>query len=113
MMNAREYPLVETTDVLLAALERANDAIVIIGNDLRISHFNAAAELIWGLDRTEVLGCHVNQLGLGDLPQPGDTDANRVRKSEITIAHKDGSRHRAALSLSSVEVDGQNRTIAC
>ena len=112
MMNAREYPLVETPDVLLAALERANDAVVIIDGDLCVSHFNAAAELIWGLDRAEVLGRHVSGLGLSDLPQPGDNDTDQVRKSEITIEHKDGSRHRAALSLCSVEAGGQTRTIA-
>jgi diguanylate cyclase (GGDEF)-like protein/PAS domain S-box-containing protein len=112
MMNAREYPLVETPDVLLAALERAKDAVVIVDSDLRVSHFNAAAELIWGLDRTEVLGSHVGRLGLGDLLPSSDNDARQVRKSEITIEHKDGSRHRAALSLSSVEVGGQSRTIA-
>ena len=109
MMNAREYPLVETPDVLLAALERAKDAVVIVDSNLCVSHFNAAAELIWGLDRAEVLGSHVSRLGLGDLPQPGDAD--QVRKSEITIEQKDGSRHRAALSLSSVDVGGQSRTI--
>jgi diguanylate cyclase (GGDEF)-like protein/PAS domain S-box-containing protein len=111
-MNAREYPLVETPDVLLAALERANDAVVIIDSDLRVSHFNAAAELIWGLGRAEVLGRHVSCLELNDLPQPGGNVTNQVRKSEITIEHKDGSRHRIALSLSSVEVGGQSRTIA-
>lgn len=112
MMNAREYPLAETPDVLLAALERANDAVVIIDSDLRISHFNAAAELIWGLGRADVLGRHVSCLGLSDLPQPSDNDTNQVRKSEITINRKDGSRLRARLSLSRITVDGQSRTIA-
>ena len=31
-------------DLLLAALERANDAVVIVDSDLHVSHFNAAAE---------------------------------------------------------------------
>ena len=56
-MRAPDYPAVETPDLLLAALERANDAVVIVDSDLRVSHFNAAAELIWGQDRAEVLGC--------------------------------------------------------
>jgi len=46
----------ENPDVLLAALERASEAILIVDNDLRVNHFNAAAELIWGMDRAEVLG---------------------------------------------------------
>ena len=60
MMDTRDYPVVEspvveTPDFLLAALERANDAVVIVDSDLRVSHFNAAAELIWGQDRANVL----------------------------------------------------------
>jgi diguanylate cyclase (GGDEF)-like protein/PAS domain S-box-containing protein len=120
-MRAHDTAVVETPDFLLAALERANEAVVIAEDDLRVSHFNAAAERIWKLDRTDVLGCHVSCLGLDDLPQPiaapasgqvnGD-DAPQRHDSEITIQRKDGSRIRAALSLSRVEVGGQSRTIA-
>jgi len=120
-MRAHDTPMVETPDFLLAALERANEAVVIADGDLRVSHFNAAAERIWGLDRAEVLGCEVSRLGLGDLQQrvatpdsgqvDGDDTAQR-RDCEITIQRKDGSRIRAALSLSRVEVGGQSRTIA-
>ena len=112
MMRTSDCPLVETPDVLLAALERTNDAVVITDGDLCVSHFNAAAEVLWGFDRVDVLGLHISGLGLKDLPQSGDNETHQVRKSEITIEHKDGSRHRAALSLSSVEVGGQSRTIA-
>src|ERR1700677_1885256 len=122
MMHTRDYPVVETPDFLLAALERANDGVVIVDSDLRVSHFNAAAELIWGQDRANVLGRHVSGLGLSDLQQhPGATPASgqvnghnapQKRRSEITIERKDGSRIRATLSLSSVEVGGQNRSIA-
>ena len=122
MMRLREYPLVETPDFLLAALEQANDAVVIVDADLNVSLFNAAAERIWGLDRAEVLGRHVSCLGLDDLrqypvaklasDQSNGDDAIQARKSEIRIERKDGSRIRAALSLSSVEAGGQSRTIA-
>ncbi len=121
-MRTRGYPVVETPDFLLAALERANDAVVIVDSDLHVSYFNAAAELIWGLDRAEVLGCHASRLGLNDLqqhhvatPAPGQVDggdAIQGRSSEIAIERKDGSRIRAALSLSHVEVGGQSRCIA-
>ena len=115
-MRAHDTAVVETPDFLLAALERANEAVVIADRDLRVSHFNAAAERIWELDRTDVLGCHMSRLGLDDhLPQPiaaptsgeanGD-DAAQRHDSEITIQRKDGSRIRAALSLSRVEVGG-------
>src|SRR5260221_11222242 len=82
MMRTSDFPLVENPDVLRAALERANDAIVIIDSDLRVSHFNAAAELIWGLDRAEVLGRHVSGLGLSDLPESVD-NATRAFSSEV------------------------------
>ena len=48
-MRAHDYPVVETPDFRLAALERANDGVVIVDGDLHVSHFNAAAELIWEL----------------------------------------------------------------
>ncbi|MDB5514569.1 MAG: hypothetical protein JWQ17_1327, partial [Tardiphaga sp.] len=117
MMHAHDSPAVETPDFLLAVLERANDAVVIVDGDLHVSHFNATAEVIWGLDRAAVLGCHVSCLGLEDLPQQPASgrmngDAIQPHGSEITIQRKDGSRIRAALSLSRVEAGGQSRTIA-
>ena len=119
MMHIHDYPLAETPDFLLAALERANDAVVIVDRDLHVSYFNPAAELIWGLDRAEVLGRHVKCLGLKDLdvamPSAGrmnGDDAIQGHGSEIRIERKDGRRIRAALSVSHVEVGGQVRTIA-
>jgi diguanylate cyclase (GGDEF)-like protein/PAS domain S-box-containing protein len=122
MMHTRDYPEVEISDFLLAALERASDAVVIVDSDLRVSYFNSAAELIWRLDRAEVLGCHVTRLGLKELqpphvatPAPGPVnggDAFQGSGPEITIERKDGSRIRASLSLSQVEVGGQSRCIA-
>jgi PAS domain S-box-containing protein len=114
-MRAHDYPLVETPDFLLAVLERASEAVVIADGDLRVSHFNAAAELIWELDRAQVLGCHVSRLGLQDLQQPhvanGD-EAARGGNSRITIQRKDGSRIRAAVSLSRIEAGSQSHAIA-
>ena len=46
-MRASDCPTVDTTEFLLAALEQASEAVVIIDGDLHVSHFNAAAELIW------------------------------------------------------------------
>src|SRR3974390_1379423 len=65
----------ENPDVLLAALERASEAILIVDSDLRVNHFNAAAELIWGMDRAEVLGRHASCLGLNELQQTQDAAA--------------------------------------
>jgi diguanylate cyclase (GGDEF)-like protein/PAS domain S-box-containing protein len=117
MMRAHDYPAVEAPDFLLEALERANDAVVIVDGDLHVSYFNAAAELIWGLDRAAVLGCHVSGLGLGDLrrhsvatPAPSQINGD-VRGSEITIERKDGRAIRAALSLSRIEIGDRCRSI--
>src|ERR1700733_13553993 len=110
-MDTRDYPVVETPDFLLAALYGAIETVLIVDGDLRVSYFNAAAERMWGQDRAEVLGRHVGHLGLGDCDDASQKPAQE-RRSEIAIARRDGSRIRAALSLSSVELGGQSRTIA-
>src|ERR1700678_1139587 len=92
LMSVLERPVMESTDVLLAALEQANDAVVIMDQDHRITHFNASAERIWGIDRAEILGRPAGALGLHDL----DED----RRGELTITRRSGDRLRVALSLS-------------
>jgi diguanylate cyclase (GGDEF)-like protein/PAS domain S-box-containing protein len=96
MMRASDCPTVNTSEFLLAALEQASEAVVIIDSDLRVSHFNAAAELIWGVTREDILGLDASCLGLIDL-RPS---------SEITIRRADGSRLRASVSASRVEIGG-------
>ena len=85
-MRASDCPTVDTTDFLLAALEQASEAVVIIDADLRVRHFNGVAESIWGIARGDILGLDARCIGLTDLPP----------NSEITIRHGDGSRLRAA-----------------
>ncbi|MEH2613350.1 EAL domain-containing protein [Bradyrhizobium sp. AZCC 1693] len=97
-MRASDCPDVETTEFLLAALEQASEAVVIVDSDLRISHFNTAAESIWGVRRAEVLGCDARCLGFNDL--------RNSTSAEFTIRRSDGSRIRAQLSVSRVEMDG-------
>jgi diguanylate cyclase (GGDEF)-like protein/PAS domain S-box-containing protein len=92
------YPTVDTSEFLLAALEQAREAVVIVNADLEVSHFNAAAEAIWGIARNDILGLEASCLGLTDL-RPA---------SEITIRRADGSRLRAAVSVSRVEVGGRD-----
>jgi diguanylate cyclase (GGDEF)-like protein/PAS domain S-box-containing protein len=101
----------ETPDFLLAALERADQAVVIVDRNSHISFFNASAELIWGLTSAEVLGGHVSRLGLKELHRE-DGKAPEEHSSEVTIERRDGSRIRAALAVSHVETGGQSRTIA-
>ena len=98
-MRASDCPTVDTTEFLLAALEQASEAVVIIDSDLRVSHFNAAAETIWGVARDDILGLEASCLGLTDL-RPN---------SEITIRRADGSRLRASVSVSRVEIGGRSQ----
>ena len=101
---------------ILLALERANDAVVIVDGNLHVKHFNAAAELLWGMDRAEVLGRHASDLGLNNLQQgtPESTggEANGGGGRELTVRRKDGSKVRAMLSLSKVKAAGEIRTFA-
>jgi diguanylate cyclase (GGDEF)-like protein/PAS domain S-box-containing protein len=108
-MRAYDCPAVESPEFLLAALERAGDAVVIVDSDLRVSHFNAAAELIWDLPRAQIIGRDVSVLGLDDLQQyQVATPATATSSSEIRIQRNDGRRVRAALSVSRVEIDGRS-----
>jgi diguanylate cyclase (GGDEF)-like protein/PAS domain S-box-containing protein len=111
-MSETDTVKAETPDFLLAALERAGEAVVIVDHDLHISFFNAAAETIWGLTSAEVLGGHVRRLGLSELHRVDGDDAPEKHASEVTIERPDGSRVRAALSVSHVEIGGQSRSIA-
>ena len=116
------HALDKNPNVLLAALEGANEAILIVDDNLHVKHFNAAAELIWGMDRAEVLGRHASCLGLNDLQQkqdaaagmdePAEENAKSGDGRELTIRRKDGSRVRAMLSLAQIEAEGESRTIA-
>jgi len=116
------HALDKNPDVLLAALERTNEAILIVDDDLHVNHFNAAAELIWGMDRAEVLGRHASCLGLNELlqkqdaaagtDQPANENARPGDGHELTIRRKDGSRVRAMLSLAQIQAAGENRTLA-
>ncbi len=67
-MRASDCPTVDTPEFLLAALEQASEAVVIIDGDRHVSHFNAAAELIWGVAREDILGLDASCLGLHRPP---------------------------------------------
>jgi diguanylate cyclase (GGDEF)-like protein/PAS domain S-box-containing protein len=125
MMRVHGEAVAKAPDILLAALERANDAVVVLDGDLRVRHFNAAAEAIWRLDRTEVLGRHVSCLGVAELeaaeatpPQADDDDndgnGDGIRHGSLRtrIQRRDGSRIHASISVSRVEADGQGQVIA-
>ena len=101
-MSAADCPMTEIPDVLLAALECADGGIVIVEGARRITHFNAGAERIWKLACAEVLGCDAELLTLKCLR----ADPVAEFRDEISLVRRDGTRIRAAISLSSVTRGG-------
>lgn len=106
----------DTTASVLAGLEQAIDAVVMIDGSNMVTHFNAAAERMWGYDRSEVLGKNVSFLVPTEIKGRHDsyiaanrtTGVNRIvgRNREVKIERKDGSEVWGSLSISRVEVDG-------
>src|SRR4051812_14741194 len=90
--------IVATSEFLMAAIEQASEAIAIVDSDLRLRHFNVAAETIWGVGRAQMIGCDVRDIGFHELHDGA--------VSEITIRRNDGNRVRARLSVSAVEIAG-------
>ncbi|QQO16603.1 EAL domain-containing protein [Bradyrhizobium diazoefficiens] len=101
-MSASDCLVTEIPDVLRAALECADDGIVIVDGAHRITHFNGAAERIWKLERAEVLGRDAEILTLNCLQADPVADF----RDEISLMRRDGSRIRASVALSSVTIDG-------
>ena len=106
-MPASDAPVTKLPDVLCVALECADDGIIVVDDAHRITHVNAAAERIWKLARTEMLGRDAAVLML-DCLQAGPVADFR---DEISLVRRDGSRIRALVSLSSATVDGATHHI--
>ncbi len=105
----------ETPEFLLAALEQAIDAVVIIDSNNNVTHFNAAAERLWGYSRDEVLGRNVSCLVPAHIRahHNGYIEANRTNgidrivgtRREVKITRKDGREIWGSLSMSRVAID--------
>ena len=78
-MRATDCTAVESPEFLLAALEQAADAVLILDGDLRVSHCNAAAETIWASPRAELLGRDATSSGCM-------TCSNRLPRSRYDAA---------------------------
>ncbi|NEW92564.1 EAL domain-containing protein [Rhodopseudomonas sp. BR0M22] len=95
------------------ALDHTRDAAVIIDHDHRICFFNQAAEHIWGLASTEMIGSAADRLGLDaiTLERALRPDLD-VFASEhglaIDIARPDGTAVSAELTRSTIGVDGRD-----
>lgn len=116
-MNPVEPDRCDTTRSLLAGLEQAIDAFVMIDAQNNVTHFNAAAEKMWGYNRDEVLGNNISMLVPTPFRRHHDeyiannrtTGVNRIvgRSREVRVERKDGSEFWGSLSMSRVEVDGE------
>ena len=106
-MSASDCPVTEMPDVLRAALECADDGIVIVDGAHRITHFNAGAERIWKLARADVLGRDAEILSLRCLQADPVADF----RDEISLVRRDGSRIKATIALSSATIDGATHHI--
>jgi len=85
-------------DVVEAFLEQAGDGVFVTDHEDRIALINTPAELLFGYDRRELLGRHVQILIPGGLPRPslegqGGPGGRRWREAELNLLgrHKDGS----------------------
>jgi len=106
-MSASDCPVKEMPDVLRVALECADDAIVIVDDAHRITHFNAAAERIWKLARTDALGRDADILTLRCLKADPVADF----REEISLVRRDGSRIKAQVAMSPATVGGATHRI--
>ncbi len=98
-MSTRDCTAIETPNVLLAALEQAGEGVVIVDAEMRVTHVNAVAERLWGLDQAAMRGRGASALGLLVLSEPRRSPAATGR-DEITIKRGDGSRIKAAVAVS-------------
>ncbi|WP_213740399.1 EAL domain-containing protein [Bradyrhizobium sp. dw_411] len=116
-MHTDSYNSGETPEFLLAALEQAIDAVVIIDSNNNVTHFNAAAERLWGYSRDEVLGrnvsclvpAHIQAHHNGYIEANRATGVNRIvgTSREVKITRKDGVEIWGALSMSRVAIDNE------
>lgn len=106
-MSASDAPVTEMPDVLRAALECADDGIVIVDGAHCITHFNAGAERVWKVARADVLGRDAAILSLKCL----EADPIADFRDEISLVRCDGSRIKAQIALSSAAIDGATHQI--
>jgi len=71
------------------ALEQAIDAVVAVNARNQVTLFNAAAEALWGIRRSAVLGRCASTLALGTLTVPGTGKPESAR--QVAIARPDGT----------------------
>jgi c-di-GMP-specific phosphodiesterase len=106
----------EAHEQLRQTLEQVLDAVVVIDEHNRITFFNRAAEILWGIPRADILGEKAEALfprsvhaELGRFTDAnGDIALEKVvaASHQVSIGRADGERRLALLSLSRVRVAG-------
>ncbi|WP_375549947.1 PAS domain S-box protein [Oceanicaulis alexandrii] len=107
----------EQREIISQTLEQALDAVVTIDDNNIVTFMNAAAERLWGYDRSEVLGRNVKML-VPKIHQPRHDDyvnANRTTGQdkivgtfrEVNLETKSGDELMVSLSLSRVKLGGK------
>jgi len=95
-----------------AALEQAIDAVVSIDPNNNVVFFNAAAEKLWQISRSTILGRNVKHLVPHDMRHNHDSLVNRNRETgqnrivgtmrEVQIERADGTQLTVGLTLSKI-----------
>ncbi|MEM6533298.1 MAG: PAS domain S-box protein [Myxococcota bacterium] len=103
-------------------LEQSVDAVVSIDSENRVTFYNEAAERLWGYSTEEVLGNNVKMLVPSEHRDRHDEYVNHHRRTgedhivgtfrEVPLQRKDGSRIWAHLSISEVQIDGEQHYTA-
>ncbi|MGM0768249.1 MAG: PAS domain S-box protein [Pseudomonadota bacterium] len=102
-------------EIINQTLEQALDAVVTIDEDNNITFANAAAEQLWGYDRTEMIGKNVKMLVPHEIQDRHDDLVNENRRTgvdkivgttrEVPVFRKNGEKRWASLSLSKIRLD--------
>src|SRR5690606_21751433 len=105
------------SEIFIQTLEQAVDSVVVIDRHNHVLLFNRAAEQLWGLDRSQVIGHNVNQLVPPDIRAHHDgyieanrrTGINKIVGSSRTlhIERPDGTQRWASMSISKIEADDE------
>lgn len=104
-------------EMMNQTLEQAMDAVVSIDEHNNVTFFNKAAEVMWGYNRSEVLGKNVKMLVPASIqPQHDgfvkrnrDTGEDRIVGSyrEVTVPRKDGTWLWGQAAISKIKFDGR------
>jgi PAS domain S-box-containing protein len=118
-----EVALHDSEEKLHKITESAQDAIIMMGSDQRISFWNAAAERIFGYTATEAMGQELHALitpakahakfalAFPHFQVTGE-GALIGKVTEVMALHKDGTEFPAELSISSTRLNGQWQAIS-